>query len=241
MRTTSTLFFVARWWTCSTRPMRSDGVGESGTPRSLGRPGVLLALAVGGVDAQQPIRKFRERDVPASRRTTTPALDFLRNLSRDLLMPLAKRAIINRVKKACLGGVLGPKTPPLAFDDVAAAGHRRLLQLPARRIGTEAALAVFDDLAWELPRPEEFAVFDPRIPAPARHARAPLVKLHRQHQVDEIAAVRIEDVPGDIPLVQSLHDDDLGRRRGIGLAGGQCFVVGPDRLLALDVALGLLD
>src|SRR2546430_5512956 len=134
----------------------------------------------------QPVRKFRERDVPASRRTTTPALDFLRTLSRDLLMPLAKRAIINRVKKACLGGVVRPKTPPFPFDDVAAAGHRGLLQLPARRIGTEAALAVFDDVAWELPRPEEFAVFGPRIPAPARHARTPLVELHREHQVDEI-------------------------------------------------------
>ncbi len=156
-------------------------------------------------------------------------------------MPLAKRAIINRVKKACLGGVVRPKTPPFPFDDVAAAGHRRLLQLPTGSVGTEAALAVFDDFAWELPWPQEFAVFGPGIPAPARHARAPLVELHRQHQVDEIAAVRIEDVPGDIPLVQPLHDDDLGRGRRIGLAGGQCFVVGPDRLLALDVALGLLD
>src|SRR5437763_11733725 len=167
MRTTSTLFFVARWWTRSTRPMRSDGVGESGTPRSLGRPRqasvniargasslscqIPQAVAadqefswrspIGGVDAQQPVRKFRERDVPASRRTATPALDFLRTLSRDLLMPLAKRAIVNRVKKACLGGVLGPKTPPLSLDDGAAASDRRLLQLPARRIGTEAALA----------------------------------------------------------------------------------------------------
>src|SRR5438045_4210492 len=155
-------------------------------------------------------------------------------------MPLANRAIINRVKKACLGGVVRPKTPPLALDDVAAPGDRRLLQLPARRIGTGAALAVFEAFAWELPRPEEFAVFGPRISAPARDTRAPFVELHREHQVDEIAAVRIEDVPGDIPLVQSLHDDDLGRGRRIGLAGRQRLVVGPDRLLALDVALGLL-
>ena len=47
-------------------------------------------------------------------------------------------------------------------------------------------------------------------------------------------------MPGDIPLVQSLHDDDLGRGRRIGLAGRQGLVVGPDCLLALDVALGLL-
>src|SRR5437764_1439426 len=138
--------------------------------------------------------KIPGKECPASRRTATPALDFLRTLSRDLLMPLAKRAIINRVKKACLGGVVRPKTPPLAFDDVAAASDRRLLQLPARRIGTEATLAVFDDLAWELPLPQEFAVFGSGISAPARHARAPLVKLHRQHQMDEIAAVRLEDV-----------------------------------------------
>src|SRR2546421_59629 len=107
----------------------------------------------------------------------------------------------------------------------------------ARRIGTEATLAVFDDLAWELARPQEFAVFGPGIPAPARDARAPFVELHREHQMDEIAAVRIEDMPGDIPLVQSLHDDDLGRGRRIGLAGRQRLVVGPDCLFPLDVAL----
>lgn len=59
--------------------------------------------------------------------------------------------------------------------------------------------------------------------------------------MDEITPVGIERMAGDIPFVEPLHDDDLGRCRGVGLARRQGFVVGPDRLLAFDVALGLLD
>ena len=58
--------------------------------------------------------------------------------------------------------------------------------------------------------------------------------------MDEIASIRVEDVPSDVPLVEALHDDDLGRRGGVGLAGRQRLVVGPNCGLTLDIALGLL-
>src|SRR5437764_362179 len=56
----------------------------------------------------------------------------------------------------------------------------------------------------------------------------------------EFRACGIEDMACDVPLVQPLHDDHLRGRRRIGLAGGERFVVGTDRLLALDVAFSLL-
>ena len=105
-----------------------------------------------------------------------------------------------------------------------------VLKFPACR---SPATSLKDGRTLKFPTNNSVSLVGTGIPAPARHARAPLVELHRQHQMDEIAAVRIEDVPGDIPLVQPLHDDDLGRGRRIGLAGGQCFVVGPDRLFPL--------
>src|SRR5262245_22253507 len=119
-------------------------------------------------------------------------------------MPAAHRAVIDRVKRACFRIVVRPKAPPFALYDIAAAGDRRLLRLAARSIGTEAALSVVDDLAWELPRPQELTVFGARILAPPGHAPAPFVKLHRQHQMNEVSAGGIEDVTRNVSLVQPL-------------------------------------
>ena len=139
--------------------MRSAAFGESGTPLSLGRPRqarvflvvpdppgrrgrprVLLPLTIGGVDAEQAVREFRERSVSACGRPAGSTFYVACDLARDLTMPTANPAVVDRVEEARFRIIVRPEAPPLSFHNVAATSNGCAVAVALGAVAMESPL-----------------------------------------------------------------------------------------------------
>src|SRR6266513_4628221 len=79
-------------------------------PGRRGRPRVLLPLTIGGVDAEQAVREFRERSVSACGRPAGSTFYVACDLARDLTMPTANPAVVDRVEEARFRIIVRPRS-----------------------------------------------------------------------------------------------------------------------------------
>src|SRR5438270_959624 len=109
-------------------------------PGRHGRPRVLLPLTIGGVDAEQAVREFRERSVSACGRPAGSTFYVACDLARDLTMPTANPAVVDRVEEARFRIIVRPEAPPLSFHNVAATSNGCPVAVALGAVAMESSL-----------------------------------------------------------------------------------------------------